>query len=99
MRTLFCVVFSFAALSAQQPAGPYTPTAAELSQIQSKTAELAAMLEPLERHPLYADAAIYHKAAEFILKIPGEFYTPAYVKDTLNALDAGIARARDLAAN
>ena len=97
MRFLLCLLIA-AVLPAQQPPKPYTPADAELRQIQAKTAELGAMLSAVRSHPLYADAAIYHKAAEFIVKIPGEFYTPAYVKDTLNALDTGIARAKELAA-
>src|SRR5207302_3526243 len=39
------------------------------------------------------------KAGEFILKQPGEFATPAYVKDTLAVLEHGIARAKELAAD
>src|SRR5438270_7089998 len=97
MRTLLSLILAAAAVSAQQPPKPYTPTDTELRQIQAKTTELGTMLRAVESHPLYADAAIYHKAAEFILKIPGEFYTPAYVKDTLTALDSGIARAKELA--
>src|SRR5947207_13028823 len=98
MRILLSFVAAAAALTAQQRPKPYTPTDAELRQIQAKTAELATMLKAVESHPLYADAAIYHKAADFIVKIPSEFFTAAYVKDTLNALDTGIARARELAA-
>jgi len=69
MRTLFCLLLAVAAAPAQQPPKPYNPSDAELRQIEAKTAELAAMLKAVEAHPLYADAAIYHKAAEFILKI------------------------------
>src|ERR1051325_2799804 len=98
MRTLLCVFIGAAALTAQQPPKPHTPSDSELRQIQAKTAELGTMLKAVESHPLYADAAIYHKAAEFILRIPGEFYTAAYVKDTLNGLETGIARAKELAA-
>lgn len=102
MRTLICLALSVAALSAQQekqaPRGPHTPTADELRQIQAKTAELAGLLAKVERHPLYPDAAIFHKAAVYIVKHTGEFSTPAYVKDTLTALDSGIARAKELAA-
>ena len=74
------------------------PTADEIGQIQAKMAELGALLGKLERNPLYADVAIYRKAGEFILKLPEEFATPAYVKDTLTVLDHGIARAKELAA-
>ncbi|HEY1339018.1 MAG TPA: prolyl oligopeptidase family serine peptidase, partial [Bryobacteraceae bacterium] len=57
-----------------------------------------AMLRKLESDPLYADAAVYHKAAGFILKHPEEFINARFVADTLAALDQGIARAKELAA-
>ena len=56
------------------------------------------MLNKLEQHGLYADVAIYRKAAEFILRHPEEFANAGYVKDTLAVLDKGIARAKELAA-
>ena len=43
---------------------------------------------------LLADAEIYQKAGEWILRYPEEFYTAAYVKQTLAVLDRGIARAK-----
>jgi dienelactone hydrolase len=99
MRTLFCVLVSAAALAAQQaPRGPYTPTPDELRQIHDKAGELGSLLSKVEKNSLYPDAAVYLKAAAFIVKHPGEFATPAYVKDTLAALDTGIARAKELAA-
>jgi hypothetical protein len=61
-------------------------------------AELGAQLPRLERNPLYADVAIYHKAADFILKHPEEFATRGVRQDTLAALDTGLARARELSA-
>jgi dienelactone hydrolase len=76
----------------------YTPTDDDKRQIGAKVAELGGLLNKLERHPLYADVAIYRKAGEFILKFPEEFATAAFVKDTLNVLDAGIVRAKELAA-
>src|SRR5436305_8256104 len=98
MRTLVCVMLTAAGLAAQQPPKVYTPTDAERQQIEVKTAELGNLLRNVESTPMYPDAAIYHKAAEFILKEPGEFATAAYVKDTLAALETRIARAKELAA-
>jgi len=98
MRTLVCVLVSAAALAAQPQRPPYTPTADESRQIHDRSMELANLLAKVERNPLYPDAAVYLKAATFIVKHPGEFFTPAYVKDTLAALDTGIARAKELAA-
>ncbi len=99
MRTLVCVLVSAAALAAQTPPRPpYTPTPDESRQLKDKTAELATLLAKVEKNPLYPDAAVYLKAATFIVKHEGEFFTPAYLKDTLTALDTGIARAKELAA-
>src|SRR5947209_7347228 len=100
MRRLLCALVTAAALTAQTPTPqpqPYTPSAEEKRQIEAKSAELGALLNKLERNPLYADAAIYQKAGEFILRHPEEFATAAYVKDTLAVLDKGIARTRELA--
>ncbi len=99
MRTLICLMLSAAALAAQeQQPQPYTPTAAEKGQIEAKSAELGALLDKLQQNALYADVAIYRKAGEFILRHPEEFANAGYVKDTLAALDKGIARAKELAA-
>src|SRR5262245_15444279 len=104
MRKIFFFALSLAALFAQQqkqqqqPTPRHTPTDADRREIQAKIAELSALLSKLERDPLYADVAIYRKAGEFILKHDDEFATAAYVKDTLNVLDRGIARAKELAA-
>lgn len=97
MRSLFCVILSAAALAAQPAAQPYTPSDEEKHQIETRSAELGTLLNKLERNPLYADVAIYRKAGDFILRHPEEFANAGYVKDTLAALDKGIARARELA--
>ena len=98
MRISLSLVFFAAVLAAQQPPAPYVPTAEEKRQIEMKCAELGGMLQKLEGNALYADVAIYRKAAEFILRHPEEFANAGYVKDTLTALDKGIARAKELAA-
>lgn len=95
MRDLLCVLVAAAVLAAE----PYTPSDEERHAIEAKTAELGVLLNKLERNPLYADVAVYRKAGEFILKHSEEFAAAAYVKDTLAALDKGIARAKELAAN
>src|SRR6185295_17647356 len=97
----FCLAAVAAVLAAQQPnqaPARYTPTGDDKRQISARMSELGAMLPKLARNPLYADVAIYHKAADFILKHPEEFATAAFVRDTLDALDIGIARARELSA-
>jgi pimeloyl-ACP methyl ester carboxylesterase len=97
MRTLVCLVLSLGAAAAQQTPKTYTPTDAERKQIEGKAAELATLLRKVETHPLYADAAIYQKAADFLLKHPEEILNVAFVRDTLSELDEGIARAKALA--
>jgi predicted esterase len=81
-----------------QPA-PYRPTADERSAIERRADELEAALRPLRANTadnLLVDAEVYLKAARWILRY-GEFYTKAYVAQTLTVLDTGLARARMLA--
>jgi dienelactone hydrolase len=100
VRTLLYFVLSGAAVAAAQQQRPesYQPTEAELRQVQSKSAELADALKKLERDPLYAEVAIYRKAAEFIVRHPEEFITREFLTNTLAILDKGIVRARELQA-
>src|ERR1041384_7883560 len=95
MRRLLCAA-AFAAMvaAAQQPKqapGPYVPKPEEVRQIESKSAELGALLSKLEGNALQPDVAVYRKAGEFILRHPEEFANAGFVKDTLNVLDRGIA--------
>src|SRR5690349_23462031 len=46
---------------------------------------------------LVADADVYRRAAELILRFPEEFATDAFAADTLTVIDEGLARARELA--
>ncbi len=100
MRTWLWIVASSTLLIAQvqQPQPRYFPTDQEKHQIEAKSAELGSLLHKLEGNPLYSDVAVYHKAGEFILAHPEEFVKAAFVKDTLDVLDKGIARAKELAA-
>ena len=70
--------------------------------IRAKTAELAAAIERLARRvdpDLLLDVEVYHKAAEWIVRYADEeFFAKRYVADTLAALDHGLARAKELAA-
>ncbi len=92
---LACTALAFGA-----PDGPYRPTADEKRQIQSKMTELAASLKALPGadDALFADVAVYRKAAEWIVRYPEEFFSKAYFTNTLAALDTGIARAKELSA-
>jgi len=95
-------IFSLAAMvcfaQVQQPQSRYYPTESEKRQIYARLAELSAATGKLENNPLYPDVAIYQKAGDFILSHPEEFVKPSFVKDTLDVLDKGIARARELSA-
>jgi pimeloyl-ACP methyl ester carboxylesterase len=95
MRILGLLLVGVAAF-AQAPK-TYTPTDAERRQIESKTTVLDGLLRKVEKHPLYADAAIYSKAAAFLLQHPEEVVNAAMIRDTLAELDTGIARAKELA--
>jgi hypothetical protein len=81
----------------QQPSARYYPTEHERHQIYARLAELSGEARKLAGDPLYPDVAIYLKAGEFIISHPEEFVKPSYVKDTLDVLDRGLARAKELA--
>src|SRR5207248_9452740 len=100
MRTLLSIFGACAVLSAQvqQPQPRYYPTDHEKHSIEAKLAELHALLHGLEGNALFPDVAVYQKAGEFILAHPEEFVKAAFVEDTLNVLEKGIARARHSAA-
>src|SRR5215472_2644110 len=90
-------------LFAQAPplAPVVTVTPEERQQIEQKAGELEAAIAPLRgkvADDLLADAEVYYKAARYILRY-NEFYTKAYVAQTLAVLDTGLARARELAAD
>src|ERR1051326_7519352 len=100
MRSLIWILGACAVLcgQVQQPQPRYYPTDDEKHRIETRLGELHTLLRGLESNPLYADVAIYHKAGQFILAHPEEFVQAAFVEDTLNVLDKGIARAKELAA-
>lgn len=79
-------------------ADPYKPTPAEMRLIDARAAQLGSLLKKLERDPLYADVAVYKKAADWIRRFPEEFYSKEYLTNTISGLERGIARATDLAA-
>ena len=73
------------------PPDTHQPTDAELDTIRAKTEELGGLLKQIRsREPLdpghpgdeFADVAVFHKAAEWIVR-HGEFYRPDYVGMTL----------------
>jgi pimeloyl-ACP methyl ester carboxylesterase len=99
IRISLCALGASALLAqVQSPMPRYYPSNQEKQQIYAKLAELTAGSVKLEGNPLYADVAIYQKAGDFIVSHPEEFIKASYVRDTLNVLDNGIARAKELAA-
>jgi len=98
---LFSAFFVLAAVSLAQQQPPYKPTPEELQKIQTKADELGTLIRAAKaKRPdpaLLADVEVYEKAARWILEFPEEFFSQAYVEQTLNVLDQGTARARQLA--
>jgi hypothetical protein len=88
----------------KKKAEPYNPTDAEKAKVRAEMDKLAGLLDQYKaKHPLddprhadpYADVAVYHKAAEWILR-HNEFYTQAFYANTLKALARGLERAAGL---
>ena len=94
-RAFLCLLLS-TIVAAQAPERTFPPSAATQSVIQTKLADLTQRIDALTAKrtdpALLADVAIYQKAAQFILRFPEEFFTAAYVPETVRALDTGIAR-------
>jgi len=94
MKFLACIVgFALGARAASPP------TAAEREQITSKLAQLTRAVDELRAKHVdearLADIEVYQKAATWALRFEEEFFTPAYVPNTILALDHGLARAED----
>src|SRR5215472_18283924 len=94
MRSWVLSLLAIGVLCAQ----PYQPGADELNQVRVRLADLTDRLHRLESRPdtLRADVEVYAKAAQWILRYPEEFYTKAYLANTLKVLEHGMARAREL---
>jgi dienelactone hydrolase len=96
MKLLVCIVVF--ALTAR---GASPPTVAEREQIIAKLAQLTRAVEELRAKHVdearLADIEVYQKAATWVLRFEEEFFTPAYVSNTILALDHGLARAADAA--
>ena len=79
---------------------PHQLTASEKQQIEAKAGELSGLIRSLRSahsdETLLADVEIFESAARMILEHPEEFFSDAYVGQTLTVLDAGIERARQL---
>ena len=79
---------------------PYQPTAEEMQQITAKIDQLGSIIRALKGRnvddALLADVEIYLSAAKWIMEFPDEFFNKASVDSTLDVLDDGIARARQM---
>ncbi|MBL8210685.1 MAG: hypothetical protein JNK87_08235, partial [Bryobacterales bacterium] len=102
-KTLLLAALALAAIVTAQnqnyDAPPsYVPTPEELKPIRDALPPLQSKLTPVAKHARYADAAIYAKAIDWILRHPEEFYQKQYVPNALKVIETGNARAADLAA-
>jgi|ERR1051325_6921230 pimeloyl-ACP methyl ester carboxylesterase len=82
------------------PPEAFQPTEAQLAEIKTKTAQLAAKIAELRKNPktheLLPDVEIYLRGAVNIVRFK-EFYSKDSVKWTFAALDRGMERATQLA--
>jgi pimeloyl-ACP methyl ester carboxylesterase len=80
----------------------FPPTAEQKTQIDAKLADLTTRINGLvakKTDPaLLADVQIYQKAAEYILRFPEEFFGANYAAETIQGLDTGLTRAKELEA-
>jgi hypothetical protein len=74
------------------------PTKAVKASVAMKLDHLKAELLAVAEHPQFADAAVYAKAAEWMLR-HGEWYGARAGEQTLAVLDSGLRRAEELKAN
>lgn len=93
--------FSALALAQAPPPNPpaYIPTASEREAIVGRTTALGkeiSLLRTAGRGPLLDDVEVYHKAAQWLLRYPEEFYNRSYAAQAVLVLDRGLARARML---
>src|SRR5579862_2403897 len=100
MRFVFFLVATSLLAQAPPPAPVVRVTPEERHQIEEKAGQLDAALRPLRgkvADDLLVDTEVYLKAARWILRYD-EFYSKAYVAQTLTVLDTGLQRAEELAA-
>jgi len=100
MRLAYLLLTFLLAAGALQSPAPALPDADQQRAINRTLADLSARIDALRaKHAdetLVADVDVYRKAADYILRFPEEFATPAFAGDTLAVLDKGIARVREL---
>ncbi len=91
---VLCLCLAAGAVSAQQP------SAEDLAKINEQRAELDRAIAELDAEKigpqLMADVQIYSKAADWIVR-HGEFYRENYARHTLDVLELGRQRVREMA--
>ena len=95
MKRLVIVVWALNGIAFES----YRPNPVEKHAIDVKLTELEKRLHDLPAKlddGLFADVAVYRKAAEWILRYDEEFYTKTYATNTISVLDTGIARAKEI---
>ncbi len=100
LTALICVSLKAPLFSAPPE---YRPTQEELNRLGELNSELQRDIAGLEaaKKPadLISDVAIYHKAAEWLLRYPEEFYAPDSLAKATAGVQKGLIRARQLAEN
>jgi dienelactone hydrolase len=97
MTRLALLLLVTVGLHAAEP--PFRPSAEALARLRDRNAELLAALQRIPATAagdLVDDVAIHHKAVDYILRYPEQFYREAYYGDALKLIDAGLRRAAEL---
>jgi len=95
LRAVWWVLAAAAAASAAWAA----PTAAELETLRARNGELGAKLRSVESQTsagVAADAAVFGKAVDYVLRYPDEFYRPEYYANAIALAQEGLRRAGQL---
>ncbi|MFN7925345.1 MAG: prolyl oligopeptidase family serine peptidase [Bryobacteraceae bacterium] len=100
MRRLLLLLPLIGLAQAPPPNPPaYVPTEDERSQIVARTTELGKRISLLrDRHAdaELADVEVYHKAIQWLLRHPEEFFSKPYVAHAMTVLERGVERAKAL---
>lgn len=75
---------------------------AQLAQLRERNAALASKLRAVEEHAdpaLAADAAVYGKAVDYVLRFPDRFFRRECYAEALAMIDVGLSRAAELEKN
>src|SRR5262245_20766505 len=92
-------LFFLLVLAVSAAEAPFQPSAEALERLRSRNETLKAALQRIDSRAdrdLVNDVAIYHKAVEYILRFPGQFYREAYYADALRLIYEGLRRADEL---